>query len=155
VRRIDQGGDMAVPGPQEKLVQFIDVRDIADFIFNGQAGVFNMTGKAMPFIDMLNGIKRALQSDAKFKFVSDEAIAAVGIKGWTGFPLWLPASETAFAHVLNVDVTKAVAAGLKTRPIEETAKWVLDWDRSRRSEPLKTGISQELEEKLLALRPLP
>lgn len=150
VRRVDQGGDMAVPGTPDRPVQLIDVRDIAAFIFLGQSGVFNLTGKPMPFLDMLNAIKKVSGSEARFHWVSDEAIAELGINGWTDFPLWLPDGETAFRHILNVDVSMAFAHGLKTRPIEETAGWVLQWDRERRSTPLKSAVTAEIEKKLLA-----
>jgi 2'-hydroxyisoflavone reductase len=149
VRRIDQGGDMAAPGTPARPVQIIDVRDIANFVFLRHSGVFNMTGKAMPFLDMLNAIRKVSGSDARFHWVSDETIAALGIKGWTDLPLWLPESEVAFRHILNVDVSKAFANGLKTRPLEKTAEWVLQWDRSRRSTPLKSAVTSEIEKKLL------
>lgn len=153
VRRVDQGGRMAVPGAPDRPVQIIDVRDVADFILLRHAGVFNLTSKAMPFLDMLNAIRNVSGSDASFHWVSDDAIASLGVKGWSDFPLWLPESDTAFRHVLNVDVSKAFAHGLKTRPLEETAGWVLQWDRSRRAMPLKSAMTPEIEKRLLASVP--
>lgn len=50
-----------------------------------------------------------------------------------------------------VDVSRAVASGLRFRPIEETIRDTLAWHAQRGSEaPLRAGLAMERERQLLA-----
>lgn len=53
VRRFAQGGDVLVPGRPERRQQFIDVRDLAEWVLwtaaSSLTGVFNATGPAQRF----------------------------------------------------------------------------------------------------------
>lgn len=72
-----------------------------------------------------------------------EAIEAV--KGITEEerPLWFPEDQIPFDAV---DSSKALAAGLSFRPVEDTARDTLEWMRSRlRYQDLKAGFSPEFE----------
>jgi 2'-hydroxyisoflavone reductase len=64
--------------------------------------------------------------------------------------LWVGSSpETAGFQA--VDVSRAVAAGLRFRPIEETIGDTLDWHATRPSgAPLGAGLPMEREGQLLA-----
>ena len=59
-------------------MQFIDARDLAEWtirmVENRETGIYNATGPAKPFGvgGMLDGIKSALKSDAKFTWVNAE-----------------------------------------------------------------------------------
>ena len=69
--------------------------------------------------------------------------------GPESLPLWLPLPE--YAGHPTRDVSRAVAAGLTSRPLEETVRDALRWerhlglDRERRA-----GLSQARERELLA-----
>lgn len=67
---------------------------------------------------------------------------------WSGprsLPLWLPKDRRGMtAH----DVSAAVAAGLTTRSISETAVDTLAWTRSVQNPP-RTGLSRVEEQDLL------
>jgi 2'-hydroxyisoflavone reductase len=153
VRRIDQGGTIAVPGSPQRPVQMIDVRDAANFILtaarNGHTGAFNLTGKPMPFATLLEACIAAAGVDLDLRWIDDATIAKAGIAGWTELPLWLPQKDEAYRNFLNVSIARALAAGLKLRPIGETLTQLLQWDRSRRGEALKAGLSPEKENLLL------
>jgi hypothetical protein len=64
---------------------------------------------------------------------------ARGVRPWTGLPLWVPATEQAVHRVL---VRRAVAAGLRFRPLFETARDTLAWDRATpvASRPAGVGL---------------
>src|SRR5204863_345447 len=77
-----------------------------------------------------------LRSSGHYVFVSSGSVYAEpvwvdetflleqGVGPWMELPLWVPASEDAF---LQMSVAKAVGAGLRFRPIEETATDTLIW----------------------------
>src|SRR5216110_458255 len=70
--RIDRAGDVLAPGKPNDPVQFIDARDLAEWTIrmaeNRDTGIYNATGPAKAFGigGMLDGMKGALKSDAKF-----------------------------------------------------------------------------------------
>jgi len=65
-----------------------------------------------------------------------------GVEPWRDLPLWIPASDDEMAYFHRTDVSKAVAAGLTFRPLEETARAVPQWNGA-------AGISPEREAELL------
>src|SRR5216110_3124808 len=73
--RIDRAGDVLAPGKPNDPVQFIDARDLAEWTIrmaeNRDTGIYNATGPAKPLgiEDMLDGMKGALKSDAKFTWL--------------------------------------------------------------------------------------
>lgn len=129
--RVEKGGEMAVPGKPSDPLQIIDVRDLADWcmhlIENNINGTFNATGPERPLTmeAMLEGCRRAAKSDTKFTWIDGDFVKAQGVEDGA-FPLWIPPEgEGAGFHQRNV--AKAVAAGLKFRSVEETARGCLDW----------------------------
>src|SRR5256886_12848803 len=76
--RIDRGGEVLAPGDQNDPVQFIDARDLAEWtirmVENREKGIYNATGPAKPLGvgGMLDGIKEAEKSNAKFTWVSED-----------------------------------------------------------------------------------
>jgi 2'-hydroxyisoflavone reductase len=155
VRRVDRGGLIAVPGDPERLVQMIDVRDAAAFIVNGLenglGGVFNLTGKPLSMASLLDACRNVAHSDAKFEWCDESAIEAARLQPWTELPLWLPSSDESSRYMLNVGIDKALANGLQFRPLETSLWDILSWDRSRRTVPLKAGMSVDQENALLAV----
>jgi 2'-hydroxyisoflavone reductase len=153
VRRIDQGGVVAAPGDPQRRVQLIDVRDAAAFTFamaaQGASGIFNLTGKSRSFVSLLETCREVAKSNAQTKWIGEDKIKGAGVAGWTELPLWLPSSDAQYLHFLDVSVDHAFRHGLTTRPLDETISDILAWDRARRDEPLKAGLSPEKEALLL------
>ncbi|HVR14229.1 MAG TPA: hypothetical protein VMS41_10630, partial [Gaiellaceae bacterium] len=54
-----------------------------------------------------------------------------------------------FAAVHEADVAKAIEAGLRLRPTEETAVDTLEWDRTR-ADTQPVGLAPEREVELIA-----
>ncbi len=154
VRRIDQGGRVAAPGDPQRLVQLIDVRDAAAFIIAGASrglkGIFNLTGQPLSMAHLLETCRSVAGSNAEFLWIAEESINAAGVEAWTEVPLWLPSSDLQTRHFLEISTAKAFAHGLAVRPLDETLMSVLSWDRTRQTEPLKSGLPPSKEALLLS-----
>jgi 2'-hydroxyisoflavone reductase len=115
-RRLARGGEILAPGPQERQVQFIDVRDLAAWVVEaaeqGLAGTFNATNEGVAWGELLTG--------ADVTWVDDGFLQEHGVGPWMELPLWLPDPEYAGMH--ETDVSSAVAAGLHFRPLGETVE---------------------------------
>ena len=109
-----RGGEILAPGAPERLAQFVDVRDLADWILDGVeqglSGTFNATNEGVAWGTLLAG--------ADVTWVSDEFLQEHEVGPWMELPLWLPDPDWAGMH--DTDVGRALAAGLRFRPLEET-----------------------------------
>jgi 2'-hydroxyisoflavone reductase len=133
-RRIALGGDVLGPGNPAAPVQFVDARDLARWLvtlaLDGPGGTFNATGPAEPitFVQLLERARDAIGSDANVVWVDDQRVLDAEVQPWTELPLWLPGDE--HAGMARADISRALAAGLTFRPLEETVVDTLAWDRS-------------------------
>ena len=133
VRRVADGGEVLAPGPLDYPVQVIDARDLGTWMVScaqaGTVGTFNATGPMVPHtLELLFETCRQVSgSDARFTWVPPEFVAEQGVEGWTDLPLWLPLPES--AGVMTSDVRRAAAAGLRQRPLDDTVRDTLAWDR--------------------------
>ncbi|HEX6708789.1 MAG TPA: NAD-dependent epimerase/dehydratase family protein [Rubrobacter sp.] len=150
-RRIAAGGEVLAPDSPEFRVQFIDVRDLAAWIVKmvqeQRTGTYNATG---PDYELTMG--RLLEEceavgGAELVWVSEKFLIEQGVEPFTELPLWVPREDAA---MLAVDCCRAIAAGLVFRPVSETVRDVLDWDRARTedTEP-RAGLLLERERELL------
>ena len=113
-QRLERGGEILAPGPAERKSQFVDVRDLAawtvDAVEQGLSGTFNATNEGVSWGELLAG--------REVTWVSDDFLQEHEVGSWMELPLWLPDPEWAGMH--ETDVGRAVAAGLRFRPLEET-----------------------------------
>src|SRR5688572_3607186 len=160
--RIDRGGEVLAPGTPNDPAQFIDSRDLAEFMVRlaeqKVLGTFNATGPAKPTTmgETLYGIKAVTTAGASFTWVPADFLQAQGVRGWRHMPIWLPPSGPT-AGFLRRSIAKAVAAGLTFRPLADTAKVTLDWHKKRPEAEQKAmlegavaGISATKEAEVLA-----
>ncbi|SRR5258706_294762 len=133
-RRIGQGGEVLAPGRPERPVQFIDARDLADWcvrLSEGQrTGYFNAVGpqSLLTMRQFLEACRSAVECNARFNWVPDEELIAVGAEAWTELPLWIPENDEDSGGLFLGDNKKAIAAGLTYRPIVDTIRETLAWD---------------------------
>jgi 2'-hydroxyisoflavone reductase len=132
--RVAMGGRMAVPGSPSDPIQIIDVRDLAEWIVycieNRVVGIYNATGpkRELSMERMLKGIRKGVGARTEFEWVPLDFLNAQKV-GENQFPLYAPPTgETAGFHRTNI--SRAVAHGLKFRPVSDTAKATYDWYRS-------------------------
>jgi len=131
--RVRDGGRVLAPGAPDHPVMFIDVRDVAAFIVRGieseLGGIYNLNGPVdgeMTIGGLLDACKKTTGSDAEFEWVETGFLAERGINPWQQMPVWIPpVGEYAGFH--KTSVTKAVAAGLTTRPLATTIRDTIAW----------------------------
>jgi 2'-hydroxyisoflavone reductase len=137
VTRLARGGAVLAPEPRDQPVQLVDVRDLAEWILRSAegalTGVFNASGPAAPLTlgELLDRIRAGIASDAELVWAGERFLADAGVEPFQDLPLWLaPTVDPDWAGFFGLDTRKAVAAGLRFRPLEDTARATLDWARS-------------------------
>ena len=135
--RIDRGGEVLAPDCPESPVQYIDVRDLAEWTVTmvqaNRAGTFNATGPAhlLSWTAFLYGIRGATTSDARFTFVDERFLEAQGVAPWQQLPLWVP-TDSPNKCFLMVSIDRALKAGLTFRPVAVTAIDTIRWNTNDR-----------------------
>ena len=147
--RIARGGDTLVPGPAWRPIQLIDVRDLAAWILTVAeerlAGPFNATGPTTMGA-VVDATRRVAGSSARSVEVDDAFLAAQEVGEWMELPLWVDTRNDEWRHFLEVDVSRATAAGLTFRPLDETVAATL-----AEAETVDgVGLTPERERELLA-----
>jgi nucleoside-diphosphate-sugar epimerase len=156
--RVARGGDVLAPGSPDRLVQFIDARDLAlwclELARRRITGVFNAVGPHMSMASLLEACRVATGSNARFVWLTDEELMAQGVAPWTGLPLWIPQSDPSFAGMLLADNRRAVGAGLVARPVEQTIRDTFHWAREvgPAVQPSSATLLAETEARCLAGR---
>ena len=152
--RAARGGDAIAP-PAEQPLQFIDARDLADFVLRsleaGIGGTFNLTGPAerLTFRQFLLMAKTALGSGARFHFVSDDFLRRREVAEFMGLPLWMNREAAESFMTFNID--KALEARLSFRPLAQTIRDTWAWARAQPSDaPKAADMPPEVERALLA-----
>lgn len=154
VMRVESGGEIFAPGKPENFVQLIDARDLSEWIIKmveeNVTGIFNVTSKSLDltFGKMLEEVKTATGSDAEFVWADEKFLTENNVAPWSEMPFYLPESDENLRNFLTMNVDKALAKGLKLRPLRETILDVLNW-REKQDFELKAGISTEREKDLL------
>jgi len=163
--RIDRGGEILAPGDPTDPVQIIDARDMAEWIVHlledGIAGDFNAFGPAseLSIAEMLYGIRATTTADLRFTWVSTDFLLEREVRPWRDIPIWYPPIGTHRGNGL-ISPRRAIAAGLKYRPLAETASDTLAWFKSlgepwegaKRRPGLTTAREAELLKEWHALR---
>jgi 2'-hydroxyisoflavone reductase len=160
--RVSKGGEMIAPGTPDDPIQFIDVRDLADFVRvcaeRRVAGRYNLTvpPRWCTMGKLLDESKRVTGADTKITWASPEfllAHKAIDTDGWASkeIPIWSPPSGAQPGSAL-VSPERAVAKGLRFRTLETTIRDTLAWQMSRPAEKqtLRAGLTPEREAELLA-----
>jgi 2'-hydroxyisoflavone reductase len=133
--RVARGGEVLAPAPRERQIQFVDARDLAAWIPRmidaRRAGVFNSSGPdyALKMCDFLEACRDASDSDARFTWVDEKFLLDSGVEAWGELPLWLPESDERHRFFLAQNCERAFAAGLTFRPVADTARDTLAWQR--------------------------
>ncbi|MBA3531663.1 MAG: NAD-dependent epimerase/dehydratase family protein [Ardenticatenales bacterium] len=153
--RVAEDNEVLAPGNPEQPVQVIDVRDLAEWnirlVEAQQTGIYHATGpeRLLPMRELLETCRRVSSSVSEFTWVSEEFLLANNIAPFSDLPLWVPEAMKLFG---TVDCSKAIAAGLTYRPLEETIRDTLAWANTRpESHEWKACLTRERERELLAL----
>jgi 2'-hydroxyisoflavone reductase len=143
------------PGRPEHPIQFIDVRDLADWCVRlserQRTGYFNAVGpkSLLTMQQFLEACRSAVGCSARFNWVSDEELIAAGAEAWTELPLWIPENDEESGGLFLADNQKAIATGLT---IKETLEWDVQEGAPPDSPIRVTPISRKREASILAGR---
>jgi 2'-hydroxyisoflavone reductase len=155
--RVKRGGDMITPDRPQTPIQIVDVRDLSAFIIklieDGASGSYNATGpdRELMMGEFLDVCKRVSGSVATFHWASAEFLKEHEVAPWSDMPVWIPDTEED-AGFSRVDVSRAVDAGLKFRPLEETVRDTMQWAEMRPEDhQWRAGLNPTKETILLTL----
>jgi 2'-hydroxyisoflavone reductase len=157
--RIEKGGEVLAPGKPTDPVQFIDARDLAEWIIRmaekGTVGAFNATGPKdrLGIGGMLDGIKKAEKSNATFTWVDASFLAEQKVRPWGDMPVWIPPRGEDGGGLTSISIDKALAQGLTFRSLADTTQATLEWFHKQpadRQAKMRAGITAEREAQVLA-----
>ncbi len=132
----DRGAAAVVPAPAARPIQFIDVRDLAqwtlDLVLARTPGVWNAVSPPRQWtMGALIDALRSRGSAVVPTWIDENALVLCGVEPWTELPLWIPQSDRAMAGFMEFACAKARAHGLRFRPLEETLDDTAAWLSAR------------------------
>jgi 2'-hydroxyisoflavone reductase len=156
--RVRQGGTVLAPGTPSDPIQYIDARDVGDWMVRAAEssvfGVYNMAGPATTtgMGEFLEQVRATVNPEASYTWVAAEFLEKQGVSPWSQMPLWVPPGS-GVAGFSTIDNSKALAAGLTFRPMRESIEDVLAWAQTEprlATGELKAGLALEQESAVLA-----
>ncbi|MCX4761448.1 NAD-dependent epimerase/dehydratase family protein [Streptomyces sp. NBC_01275] len=160
--RMARGGPVLAPGPRELPLQYVDVRDLAEWILgaverelSGPYNLLSPQGHAT-MGELLEACVQVAGPSAELRWTEPEIILDAGVQPWTQLPVWVPPGTDMHDALHSADVSRAVATGLSCRPVGETVADTWAWLRDiggtapRRPDRPPLGLDPEVEAKVLA-----
>jgi 2'-hydroxyisoflavone reductase len=155
--RFARGGDVLVPDALNMPVQYVDVRDLAEFVVDAleqnHSGVVNTVGPAAPTTlgALLDAVNDATGSRARMVLTDREVLRRWDTGPWIDLPVWAE-DGSGYDGITRTDPSRGIALGLRYRPLKKTIADTLRWAQHERAgEPLKAGLTPAREAALLAL----
>ena len=158
VDRLDDGGDVLVQGDPTDPIQFVDVRDLAEFYLhlleNSTRGIFNTEGPRMALTTagLIHGIRAVTSTPSNLHWIPWDFLLDEGETPQQSLPFWQP-PRGRYINYGRMVTRRAVEKGLRFRPLATTAAETLAWHRERpaaNQASLRTGLTREREAELLA-----
>ncbi len=148
-------GRVLVPSAPTQDTAVIDVRDLAAWVIQlierARGGVFNAAGETVPFARYIETARRVTRHDGPLVRARPEWLAAHGVTQWMGsrsLPLWIDQPDV--AGLGSLSNARALAAGLKLRPIDDTLTDTLDWATAHHVDTvIGSGLTDDEEHALL------
>jgi 2'-hydroxyisoflavone reductase len=150
--RLADGGRVLAPAPATADAQVIDVRDLAAWIVRaaegGLGGTYNAVDRPTTRETLVETCRRVAGIDVEIVWVDSGFLVEHEVGEWMELPLWL--SSPGYAGLFSIDPTAAFAAGLQTRPLEETARDTLAWVQAGQApDDPPAGLAREKEQAVL------
>lgn len=159
--RMARGGTVLAPGPRELALQYVDVRDLAAWCLDagaaGLGGPYNVISPSghATMGELLTACARVTGGGATLRWLDAGAVLAAGIEPWTELPVWAAAGEL-YDALHRTDVSRAVAAGLRCRPVEQTVadtwRWLQDIGGAAPQRPDRSRVGLDPAKEAQALR---
>ena len=129
VERVRRGGVVAVAGPRENAMQYVDARDLANFVVRVADehlhGAFHVAGPQPGdhFFDMVEQVaSHVAPAGTTLREVSADRVEALQLEDKV--PLWTGAQSE---NVLALDSSLAISHGLDFRPLSDSVDDVTTW----------------------------
>jgi len=141
--RVEKGGEILAAGDAATPVQFIDVRDMAEWAIrmmeSGTTGAFNAVGPVTPITlgQVVDAARKAARISPRVTWIPTRWLAAQKNSALWGTLLFWEFNKPALANLSNA---RAIANGLTTRPLEVTLADTLRWYK-RRAPELQTHLN--------------
>lgn len=124
--RMEKGGEVLVTGDRSTPVQFIDVRDLAEWVIRlveqGATSIYNAVGPTSPlsFEEMLQTALALAPTPSTLTWVPSTWLAAQETRDmWNRLLFWTHGSG-GYAGTMRINNERALAAGLTARPLRVT-----------------------------------
>ena len=148
--------DVLVPEPEERFVQYIDIRDLVNWLVSAigrrLSGTYNIIGSPLGFAEFLQQAAQVAGFSGRLATAGDEWLGEQGVSYWAGprsLPLWLPAADIPFAQRSSA---RFFAAGGRTRDLLDTLEEALRDERARGlGRQRRSGLTRSEEQELLRL----
>ncbi|MFD8537638.1 SDR family oxidoreductase [Streptomyces rubrogriseus] len=162
LNRLARGGPVLAPGPRDLPLQYVDVRDLADWVLGAVerelSGPYNLVSP--PGHTTMGGLLEACAAvtggTAELRWTAPETVLAAGVEPWGQLPVWTPPGSDLHDALQSADVSRALATGLVCRPVGDTAADTWAWLRTlggtapQRPDRPPVGLDPETEAKVLA-----
>jgi nucleoside-diphosphate-sugar epimerase len=146
--RVAKGGDFLVPAPPDGQAQFVDARDLGAWLLDlcerGASGAFNATHPGVSWVELVDSCIRVAGSDGRPVWVDPDYLAEQGVGEWMELPMWLHDPE--WVGMNRTDVSRALAAGLRFRALDDTVRGTLDLAETTDEAGMKPERERELLE---------
>lgn len=133
LQRITVGGEVVAPGRPQRPLQFVDARDLAawtlDALSSGLTGPVNVVSEPgyATMGELLDACVASTGSGAQLRWAPEDVLARLFVEPWTELPCWVPEFAPAMGGFLSTRVDRAMASGLRCRPVTETVADTWAW----------------------------
>lgn len=147
VKRVQRGGPWLLPGTGQDRLQYLDVRDCAEFVLRAAeqqlGGCFNLLKPGIELADWVARLAARLapREPLQLEWVPWPALLAAGIELWQSYPTLLPNEWAEYAGYGRISAEAAIVQGLNFRPLEETVADLADWLATGVVDEAQTGLS--------------
>jgi 2'-hydroxyisoflavone reductase len=155
--RVKKGGKVLAPGDGSDFIQFIDVRDLSEWMVHCAeqtiVGVYNAqsNGSDITIKQLLDSCVKTINPKAELVWVPTSFLESQEVAPWQEMPTWIPAQGD-YAGSGMMSSKKAYDKGLKQRNLDMIVKDCYQWFTTlpqERQAKLRAGISPEKETKVL------
>lgn len=163
--KVMRGEKILGPGNGLDPLQFIDVKDVADYIVHcaerNIKGIYNTSGplknESLTWNELLETAQKRLNKEAEIMWNSTDFLKKHEVRPFDDMPLWLPKDTD--PGFMSISSKKAIDTGLSYRPIEKTIKDIVKWFQIKYGEDFEfgkgteasPGLARQKEEALLKM----
>jgi nucleoside-diphosphate-sugar epimerase len=151
--------EAVVPAPPSRPIQLIDARDLVRWMLDATvariAGTFNASSPPRMWtmgtlVDRLVERMTAGNTPVVPRWIDEAKLAEHGVTPWTELPLWIPETDAESAGFMEFSSARALAQGLRIRPLARTIDDTAAWLAERTQEPAwRNVLSADKERALL------